>query len=58
MKPSGVIIDVGKGNFTDKGLEKASQLGIRTWRADIYPIISNMVNCKGNEIFPRGLWYI
>ena len=44
MKPSGVIIDVGKGNFTDKGLEKASQLGIRTWRADIYPIISNMVN--------------
>ena len=29
MKPSGVIIDVGKGNFTDKGLEKASQLGIR-----------------------------
>lgn len=44
MKPSGIIIDVGKGNFTAKGLEKASQLRIRTWRADIYPIISNMVS--------------
>tara|TARA_B100000700_G_scaffold319875_1_gene415997 strand:+ start:4322 stop:5485 length:1164 start_codon:yes stop_codon:yes gene_type:complete len=44
MSPSGVIIDVGKGNFTAEGLEKASQLGISTWRADIYPIISNMVS--------------
>ena len=44
MNPSGIIIDVGKGNFTAKGLEKASKLGISTWRADIYPIISNMVS--------------
>jgi hypothetical protein len=43
MNGNGVVVDVGKGTITVNAIKMCAERNIKTWRADIKPIIGSLV---------------